>query len=174
MSQANNQSPLVGVAINHDSSDSTSSKRHLNQGGQSDNFQKVKSDKNEKLKGQSLRSSTGFFSKHSYRDAMRHKCHFCLAFCSVFTVVFSMLVINSVIEKGPIIFLQLSEGQRGEIDAQIRPSSSYLNAEDGTKFKVFLNYTRVDELFGKEYNLSPRYITKIAQAKYDPELLEAD
>jgi hypothetical protein len=70
-----------------------------------DNFVKVNNDRIEDLKGQKLSSSASFFTKHSYRDGMRHKCHFCLAFCSVFTVVWSMLVINSVIEKGPIIFL---------------------------------------------------------------------
>ena len=49
-----------------------------------------------------------FFIKHSIRDILRRKCHFCLAFCSVFVVVLSTLVVNTVIEKGPIIFLSLN------------------------------------------------------------------
>ena len=35
--------------------------------------------------------------KHSVRDVARHKCHFCLALCSVFIVVLSTLVVNTVI-----------------------------------------------------------------------------
>ena len=49
-----------------------------------------------------------FFIKHSIRDILRRKCHFCLAFCSVFVVVLSTLVVNTVIAKGPIIFLSLN------------------------------------------------------------------
>ena len=42
-------------------------------------------------------SKAKFFIWHSARDIKRNKCHFGLAFCSIFTVVFSILVINSVI-----------------------------------------------------------------------------
>ena len=49
-----------------------------------------------------------FFLKHSFRDVGRRKCHFTLAFCSVFVVVLSTLVVNTVISKGPIIFLKLA------------------------------------------------------------------
>lgn len=48
-----------------------------------------------------------FFCKHSCRDMGRNKCHFCLAFLSVFIVVLSTLVIHSVVAKGPIIFMTL-------------------------------------------------------------------
>ena len=34
-----------------------------------------------------------FFVKHSYRDAFRHPCHFCLAFCATFTVVLASLLV---------------------------------------------------------------------------------
>ena len=48
-----------------------------------------------------------FFFKHSYRDIRRRKFHFCLAFCSVLIVVLSTLVIHTVVDKGPIIFMAL-------------------------------------------------------------------
>lgn len=49
-----------------------------------------------------------FFVKHSYRDVSRRKCHFFLALCSVLIVVLSTLVVNTVIAKGPIIFMKLA------------------------------------------------------------------
>ena len=57
-----------------------------------------------------------FFVKHSYRDVKRHPCHFCLAFCSVFIVVLSTLVVNTVITQGPIIFVALAQSETGEFD----------------------------------------------------------
>ena len=62
-----------------------------------------------------------FFVKHSVRDITRRKCHFCLAFCSVFVVVVSTLVVNTVIAKGPIIFLSLNQADTGAFDAYIEP-----------------------------------------------------
>ena len=38
-----------------------------------------------------------FFLKHSLRDVKRHKCHFCVACCSVFITVISTLVVNTVV-----------------------------------------------------------------------------
>ena len=64
----------------------------------------------EEIHDYSLASSLSFFVKHSYRDVGRRKCHFCLSFCSVFIVVWSALVINTLVEKGPIVFLKLAEG----------------------------------------------------------------
>lgn len=58
-------------------------------------------------------SSVKFFCKHSYRDVERRKCHFCLSFCSVFIVVWAALIINTIVEKGPVIFLKLAEGEAG-------------------------------------------------------------
>lgn len=52
---------------------------------------------------------TKFFALYTYRDLKRHKCHFCLAFFTVFLIVLSTLVVISIIAKGPIIFLKLSE-----------------------------------------------------------------
>ena len=57
-----------------------------------------------------------FFLKHAWRDVIRRKGHFTLAFCSVFVVVMSTLVVNTVISKGPIIFLKLAQADTGEFD----------------------------------------------------------
>lgn len=65
-----------------------------------------------------------FFLKHSYRDVGRRKCHFCLALCSVFIVVLSTLVVNTVTSKGPIIFMQLAQQESGEIDCVYTPGST--------------------------------------------------
>ena len=48
-----------------------------------------------------------FFFKHAFKDIGRRKCHFCLAFMSVFIVVLATLVIHSVVAKGPIVFMTL-------------------------------------------------------------------
>jgi hypothetical protein len=56
-----------------------------------------------------LKESLKFFCKHSYRDTKRRKCHFFLALCSVFIVVLFSLVINTIVAKGPIIFLKMAE-----------------------------------------------------------------
>ena len=64
-------------------------------------------------------SSLRFFYQHSIRDLKRKKCHFCLAFCSVFIVVVFTLVVNTVVARGPVIFLKLAESTEGEIDGVI-------------------------------------------------------
>lgn len=68
-----------------------------------------------------LVNSTTFFLKHSYRDVGRKKFHFCLSFCSIFIVVWSSLVINTIVERGPIIFLNLAENENGAFDGIIYP-----------------------------------------------------
>jgi hypothetical protein len=82
--------------------------------------------------------------KHAYRDTKRRKCHFCLAFCSVFIVVLFTLVINTIVAKGPIIFLKMAEASEGEIDGYVTPSITSTGSEES----YFLNYTRVNELYG--------------------------
>ena len=69
--------------------------------------------RDQKLEGQDLRQALMFFARHSYRDIKRKKCHFCLAFCSVFFVVLFTLVINTIVARGPIIFLKLVEDNEG-------------------------------------------------------------
>ena len=68
-----------------------------------------------------------FFIKHSFKDIKRRKCHFCLAYCSVFITVLATLVVNTVIDKGPIIFLSLNQEKTGEIDSLILPESDFNN-----------------------------------------------
>jgi hypothetical protein len=78
---------------------------------------------------------------YQYRDMKRHKCHFCLAFCSVFTIVLSTLIVTSIIGKGPVIFLKMAEANNGEIDAVITPAG--ITADDPHKNEIFLNYTKI-------------------------------
>jgi len=67
----------------------------------------------------SFKASQQFFAKHSYRDVARKKVHFSLSFCAVFTVVLCTLLVNTLVDIGPIIFLKLAEGQYGQYDAII-------------------------------------------------------
>jgi hypothetical protein len=105
-----------------------------------------------------LTHSLVFFLKHSFRDTRRRKCHFFLALCSVLIVVLFSLVINTIVARGPIIFLKMAEANNGEIDGIVTPSQSTalgLNV-DQSGFK-FLNYTRIRELYGEStYSLAPR------------------
>ena len=66
-----------------------------------------------------------FFFKHSFRDIGRRKFHFCLAFCSVFIVVLSTLVIHTVVDKGPIIMMALAQENVGAFDGMYEPRSDY-------------------------------------------------
>ena len=58
-------------------------------------------------------------------DLKRRKFHFCLAFCTVFIVVISTLVVKSVTSKGPIVFMKLAEQDSGEIDGLLVPRFMY-------------------------------------------------
>lgn len=107
-------------------------------------------------------STLSFQWKHSYRDVGRKKCHFCLSFCSVFIVVWAALVVNTVISKGPVIFLKLSESLEGQFDGYLYPS-----IEDKDNGKFFVNYTAAMKVLnntGKTYNLSPRKEFEYAKA----------
>ena len=65
-----------------------------------------------------------------------------------------MIVVNSVIAKGPLIFLQLAESTEGAFDAYFADGSrSY--SDNGDSYFSY-NYTQVTELYGDKYNLSPR------------------
>lgn len=105
--------------------------------------------KNENLEEESLRSTIKFFYRHSVRDIGRRKFHFSLAFCSVFIVVLSSLVINTAVEKGPVVFLKLAEGRQGEVDAYVTPFGQYQSDENNNN-NLFLNYTRASSILGKE------------------------
>ena len=105
----------------------------------------------------STTSSLSFFLKHSYRDVGRKKFHFCLSFCSVFIVVWSALVINTLVEQGPIIFLKLAEGDVGQFDGILRPTKgNYVDGGYQQSAGIFLNSTKISEVVGDEFNMSPR------------------
>ena len=101
-----------------------------------------------------------FFLKHAWRDITRRKSHFCLAFGSVFVVVLSTLVVNTIINKGPIIFLKLAQEDAGEFDAVFSPGGGYeetMNYFD--RMDLMLNYTQIQGLVDSETNLAPRFHT---------------
>ena len=91
-----------------------------------------------------------FFIKHAYKDIFRRKFHFVLAFCSVFLVVVSTLVINQIISKGSIIFLKIGESSHGEIDAYISPAADVVKETlDKVEYDMpaLLNYTAVNDYY---------------------------
>lgn len=92
-----------------------------------------------KLPQMGFRGMLLFMLKKTPKDICRKKCNFILGFLSVFIVVLVCLVINSVISKGPVIFLRLAEETSGEIDAIIT-SFADENSYD-TEPSYFLNYT---------------------------------
>jgi hypothetical protein len=102
--------------------------------------------------------ATKFFARYQLRDLWRRKCHFCLAFCSVFFIVLATLVVTTIISKGPYIFLKLAQDSNGEIDAFIYPGVTDLHNH-------FINYTAMQSLIeddpvnkAKDYRVSPRKV----------------
>lgn len=92
------------------------------------------------------------------RDAGRNKCNFCLGFCSVFIVVISILLINTLTGQGPIIFITIAQGFSGQIDAIMVPTQdTAINGRVSTfgTNGVFFNYTQAQEI-SPEPNLTPR------------------
>ena len=75
-------------------------------------------------------------------------------------VVFSILLVNTITEKTPLIFLKLGEKTTGEIDAIVSPgfNEGVYNDKDYDNFfqyGIFLNYTRVHEI-APDDNFAPR------------------
>jgi hypothetical protein len=97
--------------------------------------------------------AASFSFAFAQKEAARRKFHFILAFCSVFLVVVSTLVINQIISKGSIIFLKISESTHGEIDAFVTPSSDIIGqTSDGIEYEMgsLLNFTAVNEKYNKD------------------------
>lgn len=95
-----------------------------------------------------MKEAAKFFISHSNKDIGRRKFHFFLAFCSVFLVVCSTLIINQIITKGSIIFLKISESTHGEIDAFVTPAADIVGKTmDGISYDIpaLLNYTAVTD-----------------------------
>ena len=100
-----------------------------------------------------------FFLKHSFRDIGRRKFHFFLAFCSVLIVVLSTLVVNTVIQKGPIIFMKLAQTESGEIDCIYSPTGRQQNSNDYWYPAWSMNYTQAINVLDEnkvEHHLAPR------------------
>ena len=100
-----------------------------------------------------------FVVKHSLKDIKSKKCHYCLAFCSIFLAVITTLVINTILSTGPLIFLQQSQEDLGQYDATFSVISIYdwndfWHAWNGEW--VYMNYTHIEALYGKKYNIAPR------------------
>ena len=76
----------------------------------------------------------------------------------MFVVVLSTLVVNTVIEKGPIIFLSLNQVSTGEFDAYLEPSDWWVA---GPKYyglsDKFFNYTQFKYLWEDKFNIAPRF-----------------
>ena len=131
--------------------------------------------------------------KHSFRDVKRHSCHFCLALCSVFIVVLSTLVVNTVVSKGPIIFLSLAQAETGEIDVWYTSNTHYAptnitlsgyhrpieitdysysqGLNTYASYSYFFNYTQVKRVYGDNtYNLAPRM--QLSSGGWEPEWVQ--
>lgn len=116
-------------------------------------------DPDQELESYKVVSTASFFIKHSYRDVCRKCCHFCLSFASVYIVVWAALVINTVVEKGPVIFLKLAEADNGQYDGIVYPQDEIDFANYQNYDGIFINYTKSMEVLDrtqKSYNLSPR------------------
>ena len=73
----------------------------------------------------------------------------------------STLVVTSIIAKGPVIFLKLSEDDYGEIDSFIFPQGTYQSPYPPYEVN-FINHTKVLEVVKNnsttEYFFSPRKV----------------
>jgi len=108
---------------------------------------------NENLQQSNMGEMATFFMSFAVTEAKRRKFHFILAFCSVFLVVVSTLVINQIISKGSIIFLKISESTHGEIDAFVTPSADIVGrTSDGIEYEMgsLLNFTAIQDKYSKD------------------------
>ena len=70
-----------------------------------------------------------------------------------------MIVVNSIIAKGPLVFLSLGQQLNGSYDAILSPvfyGSQDWGGTDSNNFDLF-NYTHINELYDEDLNLSPRH-----------------
>lgn len=77
----------------------------------------------------------------------------------MFIVVWAALVINTIVEKGPVIFLKLAEADNGQYDGIVYPQDDFDFAGYQNTDGIFINYTKSMEVLaksGKDFNLSPR------------------
>ncbi|CDW86568.1 abc-type antimicrobial peptide transport permease component [Stylonychia lemnae] len=87
----------------------------------------------------------------------------------MFIILLSSIIVGSLTEKGPIIFMKLAEEQHGQVDAYLTPSNMIIESNNNFEQRdaAFLNYTNIDyqlQLVKKNlklrrtYNLSPRKV----------------
>ena len=110
----------------------------------------------------SFKEELRLFTRHSIRDIKRRKCHFCLAFGSIFVAVFVTLVANTLMALGPVFFLYFVEERVGQYDAILVPApltALWFAHDDNRGFwdrDESLNYTKIIQEFGDTYNVAPR------------------
>jgi hypothetical protein len=96
-----------------------------------------------------------FFLNHSWQEIGRNKCSYCLAFGAVFIVVLSTLIVDTIVDQGPIVFMNVAETVAGQYDAYFIPT-----VEEDTSLNLylgqgnFLNFTQAALL--TESNIAPR------------------
>ena len=78
----------------------------------------------------------------------------------MFIVVLSTLVVNTIIEKGPLIFMTLAQQKSGEIDNVYFIKGDEHNSNNQWNDLYSMNYTRAVEVLdenGVDHYISPRY-----------------
>ena len=74
----------------------------------------------------------------------------------------SVIIVNSIIAKGPLVFLSLGEQLNGSYDAVLGSEyrgtdmADWSHSESNNNWN--LNYTQIQELYGDDLNLSPRMV----------------
>ena len=88
-----------------------------------------------------------FALSHSIKENSRRKCYYIICLFACFLVSLVSLVSKSIVTQGSLIFLMLSEKERGEMDIVFEPVTSR-RKEDNTPPKnfyydySFINYTK--------------------------------
>ncbi len=66
----------------------------------------------------------------------------------MFVVVCTTLIIQTIVSKGPIVFLRLAQLTNGEIDAYLMPPNEENSAYDfDNVMPISFNYTKINETF---------------------------
>ena len=100
------------------------------------------------------------FVRYAAQDVGRNKLNFSLAFGSVFIVVLSILLVDTIVTMGPLIFLGLGQKGNGEVDAVFStPNPGIYSTSDTEDFwghGTYLNWTQISLLNDDKHNLAPR------------------
>ena len=49
-----------------------------------------------------------YFVHSAFLEAFRHKCHYFVAVCTVLIIVLSTMIVQTLIDRGPVIFLKMA------------------------------------------------------------------